>query len=165
MKAIRFLVILGVIAVLPADAQKAEPDETARLAEMDAYWTEVSRCVNEGDFDGYKATFHEDAVYVSGTNGEAYPISDALTRWKPDFTTTKSGKIKASVEFKFSTRLGDGTTAHETGIFHYTSVDADGVENSYYIKFEALLVKQGTWKAMMEYQKSEATEEDWNNLK
>jgi hypothetical protein len=131
---------------------------------MDAYWAEVSRCIKEGDFAGYKDTFHEDAVYVSGTNGEAYPISNAFERWESDFTRTKSGEIKASVQFKFTTRLGDEKAAHETGMFRYSAVDADGVANTYFINFEALLVKQGTWKAMMEYQQSEATEEEWDKL-
>jgi hypothetical protein len=36
------------------------------------------------------------------------------------------GKVKATVEFRFSQRLGDETTAHETGIFLYTTTDAQG---------------------------------------
>ena len=39
---------------------------------------------------------------------------------------TKAGKIRASVEFRFSQRIGGETTAHETGIFLYTATDADG---------------------------------------
>ena len=133
---------------------------------MDAYWADVSRCIKEGDFDGYVATFHEDAVYVSGISEQAYPIADALSRWKPDFTTTKSGEVTASVAFRFSKRIGNEKAAHETGMFFYSSVKADGSKNEYYINFDGLLVKKdGTWVAMMEYQKSEATEEEWNRLK
>jgi len=148
-----------------AGSEDLEASNLARIAELDEYWAEVSRCVREGDFDGYKATCHKDGVFVSGKNNEAYPLSKALKRWKKDFTDTKSGKTKAHVEFRFSKRLGDKTAAHETGMFRYSSVNTDGTKKMYYVNLEALLVKRGVWKIMMEYQKSEGTEEEWNKLK
>ena len=45
------------------------PNDSLRLAELNNFWAEVSRTVNEGDFEGYKATYHEDAVVVF-TTGE-----------------------------------------------------------------------------------------------
>lgn len=136
-----------------------------RIKELDAYWAEVSRSVREGDFQGYKATCHEEGVLVSGTNNLSYPLSDALARWKKDFTATKEGKIKASVEFRFSQRIGDTTTAHETGIFLYSSGDPGENSKDEYIHFQALLVKRkGKWKIMMEYQKSKASQAEWNEL-
>ena len=148
-----------------AYSKNLQPDNSPRLKELNDYWAGVSRCVNEGDFNGYKATCHKDGVFVSGTSNEAYPLSHALERWKQDFTDTKSGRVKASVEFRFSKRLGDKTTAHETGMFFYSRVNADGTKTMYYIHLEALLIKRGTWKIMMEYQKSEGTEKEWNKLK
>ena len=142
-----------------------QSDNSARLKELNDYWAEVSRCVNEGDFYGYKATCHKDGIFVSGASNKAYPLSHALKRWKQDFTDTKSGITKASVEFRFSKRLGDKTTAHETGMFYYSSVNTDGTKKMYYIHLEALLIKRGRWKIMMEYQKSEGTEKEWNKLK
>ena len=159
------LFMILTFTVLLAWAQDLQPEDSARVAELDDYWTEVSRCVKEGDFEGYKATFHKDGIFVSGSRNEAYPISQALKRWKPDFTQTKSGKITASVEFRFSKRLGDATTAHETGMFFYSRVNADGTKAMYYVHLEALLIKRGTWKAMMEYQKSQGTKEEWDKLK
>ena len=136
-----------------------------RIKELDAYWAEVSRSVREGDFQGYKATCHEEGVLVSGTNNSSYPLSDALARWKKDFTATKEGKIKASVEFRFSQRIGDTTTSHETCIFLYSSGDAGENSKDEYIHFQALLVKRkGSWKIMMEYQKSKASQAEWNEL-
>ena len=136
-----------------------------RIKELDAYWAEVSRSVREGDFQGYKATCHEEGVLVSGTNNSSYPLSDALARWKKDFTATKEGKIKASVEFRFSQRIGDTTTAHETGIFLYSSGDPGENSKDEYIHFQALLVKRkGSWKIMMEYQKSKASQAEWDEL-
>jgi hypothetical protein len=140
-------------------------DDSSRIKELDAYWAEVSRCVKEGDFAGYKATCHKDGVLVSGSSNKAYPLSKALARWEPDFTDAKSGKTKTSVEFRFSKRLGDSTTAHETGMFLYTKVDADGTITKDYIHLEALLLKHGRWRIMMEHQKSEGTEKEWNKLK
>ncbi len=140
-------------------------DEKDRLVELDAYWAEVSRAVREGDFEGYKATCHARGVLVSGTSKTSSPLSKALARWKPGFLDTKAGKIKASVEFRFSQRLGDDTTAHETGIFLYSTVDADGKPGKEYIHFEGLLVKEGGWKILMEYQNSKATRKEWDALK
>ena len=112
----------------------------------------------------HKATCHKDGVFVSGKSNKAYPLSHALERWKQDFTDTKSGRVKASVEFRFSKRLGDKTTAHETGMFFYSRVNADGTKTMYYIHLEALLIKRGTWKTMMEYQKSEGVEKELKEI-
>ena len=159
------LFLILTLTVLSGCMEELELDDSSRLEELDAYWAEVSRCVKEGDFNGYKATFHKDGVLVSGSSNKAYPISQALERWKQDFIDAKSGKTKTSVEFRFSKRLGDNTTAHETGMFCYTRINADGTTTIYYIDLEALLIKRGSWKIMMEYQKSEGTEEEWKKLK
>ncbi|MFT5499766.1 MAG: hypothetical protein ACI9TH_005183 [Kiritimatiellia bacterium] len=141
-------------------------DEPARLAELDAYWAEVSRAVGEGDFDAYKATTHPEGVLVAGTNGSCIPLAKALANWEQDFIDTASGKKKGSVAFRFAQRLGDATTAHETGIFLYATVDTEGKTTAEYIHFEGLLVKRGVdWKIMMEYQKSRATQAEWKALK
>lgn len=165
MKYRRFSGILAFLLLLVVQTGSAADDE-ARLAELDAYWAEVSRSVREGDFEGYRATCHEEGVLVSGSSQTCHPLSKALARWKRGFMDTKAGKMKASVEFRFSQRYSDETTAHETGIFLYSSTDAEGKPNQEYINFEALLVKkEGGWKIMMEYQKSKATREEWNALK
>jgi hypothetical protein len=146
--------------VLGADAQDG------RLAEIDGFWARVSRAVSEGNFAVYKATCHQDGVLVSGAKKYSSPLSDALARWEKDFTATQSGAMKASVEFRFSQRLGDDTTAHETGIFLYSTEDSAGKRTQEYIHFEALLVKRGGhWTTLMEYQKSKATRGEWDALK
>jgi hypothetical protein len=165
MNKVHALFLILTLAVLSGCSKELQLDESGRIAELDAYWAEVSRCVKEGDFDGYKATCHKDGVIVSGWNDRAYPLSKALARWEQDFTDAKAGKTKTSVEFRFSKRLGDSTTAHETGMFLYTKVDADGAITKDYVDLEALLLKRGTWKIIMEHQKSDGTEEQWNKLK
>jgi hypothetical protein len=74
------LLLLSGAAALPVQAQVT--------AELDRYWAEVSRTVAEGDFEGYSATYHPDAVLVSLGSGNSYPISRALAGWKNGFDQT-----------------------------------------------------------------------------
>ncbi len=140
-------------------------DEKARLAELDAFWVEVSRTVKEGDFVGYSATCHPEAVLVSGSKKLSYPLTQALARWKKEFDDTKSGERESSAAFRFSQRLGDATTAHETAILLYSFRQGDGEMKHEYIHLEALLLKKDDgWKIIMEYQKALATEAEWKSL-
>ncbi|HAW82099.1 MAG TPA: hypothetical protein DEO59_05985 [Balneola sp.] len=134
--------------------------------ELDAFWEEASRTVEEGDFEGYANTFHPDAILVNGISGNSYPISNALQGWKQGFDDTKAGEMKASVEFRFSKRFHSETTAHETGIFKYTSQNKGEEESTVYIDLVALLTKaSGEWKLLMEHQVSITTEDEWNAIK
>jgi ketosteroid isomerase-like protein len=137
----------------------------AQTEELDAFWAEASRSVKEGDFEAYARTFHGDAVLVNGMTGTSFPIAEALAGWKSGFEQTANGEMTASVEFRFSERYLGETTAHETGIFKYSSQTKYGEPRTVYIHFEALSVKKGgTWRTVMEYQKSMATVEDWDAL-
>lgn len=152
----------------PAKKQAAPPleDQQVRLAELDVYWAAVSRAVNSGDFEAYAASCHPEGVLVSGSKQTSQPLSDALARWKQGFLDTRDGKMKASVRFRFSRRIGDATTAHETGIFLYTAQSGDDPPKAEPIHFEALLVKKADgWKILMENQKGPATEAEWQALK
>ena len=135
-----------------------------QVAQLDAYWFEGGRTVAEGDFEGYSATYHPDAVLVSMASSNSYPIADALAGWKPGFDDTKAGKQSAGVELRFSQRLLSETTAHETGIFRYHFTPEGGEEFVQHIHLAALLVKKGTWLMMMEYQKTPATQSEWDAL-
>lgn len=147
------------------DRAPAEQRLAARRArELNRYWHEVSRTVREGDFEGYAATCHPDGVLVSGARQRSYPLDRALKGWRQGFLDTASGRMKASVAFRFSKRLGDLTTAHEQGIFRYAA-EEDGVNQVSFIHFEALLIrKAGRWQILMEHQQSEASEQAWNAL-
>jgi ketosteroid isomerase-like protein len=161
--AVTLLVSLSATAF--ADQEK-EQAEKARLAELDKFWAEVSRTVKEGDFEGYSATCHPEAVLVTGTKKLSYPLTQALARWKKEFDDTKSGERESSATFRFSQRLGDATTAHETGVLLYSFRQGDGEMKHEYIHLEALLLKKDDgWKIIMEYQKAPATEEEWKALK
>jgi hypothetical protein len=144
----------------------SDPGSVARLGELDAYWAVVSRAVKEGDFEAYRATCHEEGVLVSGGKQTSQPLAKALARWKPEFTDTKDGKRQSDVVFRFSRRVGDATTAHETGIFRYTFQLPGQPPKVEYVHFEGLLVKKADgWKILMENQVGPATEASWEALK
>lgn len=136
----------------------------AQTPQLDAFWAEISRTVAAGDFEGYGATFHEDAVLVSNFSNSSTPIVNALADWKQGFLDTQEGKMTAEVTFRFSQRLSDGNTAHETGIFRYVATQRGQEPSAQLIHFEALLVNKGGWKMIMEYQKSPATVAEWESL-
>jgi len=174
------MMMCGFIAVCSGrsgEVTAGEPpakEQAAVTASLNAFWAEVSRSVAEGDFQGYAATCHPQGVLVSGVKKNSQPLADALVRWKPGFTATKAGKMKASVAFRFSSRLNGGATAHETGIFRYASskpndtagVKPDADSSVEYIHFEALLVqKNAKWLVLMEYQKAKATAAEWQKLR
>lgn len=136
------------------------------VAELDAYWSDVSRTVAEGDFDGYSRLYHRDAVLVDLGSRTSYPIAQALVGWEQGFSDTRAGKALASVAFRFTQRLHDETTAHETGIFRYTLKTGDADETIAFVHFEGLLVRSaGAWMMLMEYQKEPATKEEWERSK
>jgi hypothetical protein len=106
-------------------------------------------------------------VFTTGTKKHSSPIDVQLALWKQGFVDTQAGKVKNNVEFRFSQRVGDSTSAHETGMFYFTSADKDGkILSAGGVHFEGLLVKRnGKWLVMMEYQKRRATQAEWDALK
>ena len=158
---IRFWVLaVGCLLILMTPFQGA----FAQIMDLDTYWDEVSRTVEEGDFEGYAALYHEDAVLVSSGGQTSYSIANALAGWKQGFEDTKAGKMGAEVTFRFSDKFGDETTAHYTGIFRYVATPKDGEASEALVHFEALFVKKDGWLMLMEYQKSPATKEEWDAL-
>jgi len=135
------------------------------IAELDSTWTEMSRIVAEGDFAGLQAAYHPDAIFVSGSANKSYSMDKAFRRWQQDFADTKAGKMIAQVDFRLSVRSHDLNSAHETGMYHYFSIDESGKRNDYYVQLEALFVKKsGKWLMMMEFQKSPSTKAQWDLL-
>lgn len=155
----------GPVASPTPNVTPVNAGDPARLAELDAYWAEVSRAVKAGDFEAYQATCHAEGVLVSGSKRMSQPLAAALARWRKEFIDTREGRVLAGVAFRFSNRVGDATTAHETGIFRYVSQTPGGPPKVEFIHFEGLLVKRPDgWKILMENQKGPATEEEWTAL-
>ena len=135
------------------------------INELDVAWDKLEQTVSNGDFRSFKSVYHHDAVLVNGITKNSYPIKKAFEGWKQGFVDTKSEEIIANLDVKFSERLFDEFTAHETGIFHYYTINKNGDKNDTYVHFESLWVKKNNkWKMVMEYQKSRTTETEWNSL-
>ena len=138
---------------------------SGKHAELDQYWAKVSEAVRTGDVEAYRATCHPDGVLVSGGQSESELLSQALLRWSKEFADTRAGKMEARVEFRFGDRILGKDTAHETGIFLYSSRRKGEEWKKAYVHFEALLVKRkGKWLILMEFQKSVASEKEWKAL-
>jgi hypothetical protein len=61
--------------------------------------------------------------------------------------------------------MDGATTAFESGIFNYTTIDSAGVAKPGLYPFEELLVKKdGHWQILMERQFPAATQADWDKL-
>ena len=169
------LLFVGIAPTLSKEKNPTAPTnlelagDSTRLAELDRYWANVSQTVKDGDFEGYSATYHKDAVviFATGENKISHSIENALANWKQGFIDTKAGKKRDNVEFRFSQRIGSETTAHETGIFYYTSFDSNNNQKvKEFVHFEMLLIKrENGWIGLMEYQKSKASQEEWDALK
>ena len=109
-----------------------------KQAELDQYWAKVSEAVRTGNIEAYRATCHPDGVLVSGGNSESELLSQALIRWGKEFADTRAGKMEARVEFRFGDRILGKDTAHETGIFLYSSRRKGEEWKKAYVHFEAL---------------------------
>ena len=72
--------------------------------------------------------------------------------------------MKVDVQFKFTQRMGNENTAFEKGIFLYTSTDKAGLKTIKIMEFDAVLVKRKQWQILLEHQKSESNESEWNLL-
>ncbi len=156
----------GPIAIRAFRVTSLAAEDVARRTELDAYWAKVSKAVKEGDFVSYSDTCHELGILVSGTKQYSQPLSVALKRWEKEFDLTREGKTKNSVDFRFSRRIGDATTAHEIGMFRYSLEVPGEPAKVEYIQMEALLIKQnGEWKIIMEDQKDAVSEAEWEKLK
>lgn len=148
---------LLVFWLLPALPPQLSTDE------IDTFWAEAARTVVDGDFDAYAALYHPDAVLVNGINGTSVPIADALAGWRQYFVDTAEGRATADLEFRFTQRIHGETTAHETGMFKYSLAPVGEEASPSIVHFESLLVKDDDgWKWVMEFQKSIATQEEWD---
>ena len=135
------------------------------INELDAAWEKLEQTVSTGNFRSFKSVYHHDAVLVNGITKNSYPINKAFEGWEQGFADTKSEIIIANLDVKFSERLFDDFTAHETGIFHYYTINKNGDKDDTYVHFESLWIKKNNkWKMIMEYQKSRTTEAEWNTL-
>ena len=136
------------------------------IDELDVAWDKLKKTISSGDFRSFKSSYHRDAVLVNGISNKCYPIKRAFDGWKKGFMDTKAGLLDANLELKFSRRVFDSSTAHETGMFHYYTIDKQGKQTDAYVYFESLWIKkQNKWFMIMENQVSRANREEWDKFK
>ena len=163
------IILLLIIFLFQANGFTQESNSTldSREESLNKYWADLAEAAKEGNFEGMKSLYHQDAVVVKPDT--TFAVSRAFkVRWKKEILEVKNGKRANTLAFRFSKRIGDNNTAFEKGIYHYTSVDTatGNVIGDAYIHFETLLVKvNNRWVTLMEYQQEEATETEWNALK
>ena len=126
-------------------------------------WSVISKTVVDDDIVGMGRLYAPDAVLV--TPKETTPIKQALDRWGRDMVAAKGRGDRATVEFRFSLRQDNATTAFEAGLFKYTQITKAGVSKPQFVPFEALLVKTGgQWRLVMERQLPAVTQAEWDKL-
>ena len=164
-----FIALIGFVLANQPEATSTSDDslQDNRITQLDLYWAALAKSAKEGDFEGMKALYHKDAVLVKPDTTIA--ISEAFKyRWKKEILEVNEGKRANTLAFRFSKRIGNDITAFEKGVYHYNSIEMSTGKTlgDSYTHFEILLVKQnGKWVASMEYQKGEATKEDWELLR
>lgn len=150
------------VLVVSSGASQTATASTAHEIDRDI-WSVFVATVAADDIAGMGRAYFPDAVLVS-PNGTR-PIKDTLERWGRDMAAAKAKGSRATVEFRFSRRQDDTTTAFETGIFKYTVIEKSGASNSKFYPFEQLLTKtNGKWRVLMERQFAEVTQEAWEKL-
>ena len=136
------------------------------IEEIDSSWAKIKRLINNGDLRKFKTMYHRDAIMVNGIKNRTYSIRNAFDDWEQGFKDTRTGTIDAYLELKFSRRIFDSYTSHETGIFHYYTINESGESTDSFIHFEALWIKkQNKWFMLMENQISRASKSEWDNFK
>lgn len=154
-----FISCLICLSLLPITATASEKQSFS----TDNHYRETVRAIAEVNFKIMAATYHPDAVFVS--EKKSVPISVALEVWKKWGEGIQKEGGSAIISLRFSSRKISETTAFETGIFRYTTIDKAGAEITYYQHIQYLNVKKnGQWLTLMEYQLTRATEAEWNAL-
>ena len=109
------LLLAGVDAAAQA-GQSAAVAAAGSIAEIDRdVWAPVAASVANDDIVAMGRVYHPAAVLV--TKAGTKPIAAALDGWGKDIVAAKKNGVRATVEFRFSSRQADATTAFETGIF------------------------------------------------
>ena len=167
--AVTFALVAGAVLTLSnmpvLNAQQAAPPSVASSSrDIDReVWNVIIDTVRRDDIVGMGKTYHPDAVVVTPRDTQAIKLT--LERWGRDMVTNKAKGTTASVEFRFKLRQDGRTTAFESGIFKYTTLDKAGMSTPGYYPFEQLLVKiDGRWCILMERQFAAVTEAEWAKL-
>ena len=161
--AIPGILFLGAVS-LSAQASSNTPPTAQISAEIDReVWAVLVKTVATDDIAGMGAVYIPDAVLVNAR--QTSPIKETLAGWGRDMVAAKAKGNRAEVEFRFSRRTDNPSTAFESGMFRYTVIEKSGAKTSKIYPFEQLLAKvNGKWRILMERQFAEVAEAEWEKL-
>lgn len=149
----------GLTAPGPAIAQTE-----STVAELDAFWAGVVKSVVEWSLPAQKATYHPDAVGAYGT-AASYTTSSiwaGFAKREADTSAVEARDRRRILEFRFSSRVHDTSTAREVGLYHFW---AEGGEHYYGTVDSYLVKKDGRWLILVEIQlEPPVTKADWDAL-
>src|SRR5262245_41066386 len=131
----RTAVIAGVlwsVIVLVAGATQAPAASSARDIDREI-WSALIATVAADDIVGMGRLYYPEAVLV--TPKSTASIKETLERWGKDMVANKARGDRATVEFRFSSRLDNSTTAFEAGIFKYTVISKAGESRPQFVTF------------------------------
>lgn len=155
-------IAIALVSVVSAGASQTSTATSARDIDRDV-WSVFVATVAADDIVGMGRVYFPDGVLVTPTKTQ--PIKDTLDGWGRDMVAAKARGDKATVEFRFSRRQDDGTTAFDAGIFKYTVIAKSGVSTPKFYPFEELMVKtNGKWRVLMERQFAMVTQDAWDKL-
>ncbi len=155
-------VALCLLAAAGAGASQAPAASSTQELDREI-WSVLSATVANDDIVGMGRVYFPDAVLVSPRATTA--IKETLERWGSDMVAAKAKGNRANVEFRFTQRLDNATTAFDSGLFKYTVIEKSGASSSKYHPFEILLAKtSGKWLILMERQFAEVSQDAWDKL-
>jgi hypothetical protein len=126
-------------------------------------WSVFVATVAADDIVGMGNVYFPNAVMVRPRGTQ--PIKETLEGWGRDMVAAKARGSRATVEFRFSRRQDDATTAFDAGIFKYSVIEKSGASVSKFYPFEELLARtDGKWRVLMERQFAEVTRAEWDKL-
>jgi len=153
---ITFLSLIGLtFGVIGVSGQ-----EGSIQAELDAFWSEVVLSVEDWDVSAQRATYHPDAIAVSG-DSVSYRTR-LMAELFAEVVGTSQTPSNPRLAFRFSARVHDLNTAHEVGVYRFS---ADGQEPFYGGLDSYLIRKGGQWLILVEIQRREGlSEAEWDAL-
>ena len=157
--------VLMLLACVLVGVQQAMAQADSVTAELDAFWASVVRSVVDWSLPAQKATYHPDAIGVSGT-AASYTTGSIWAEYakrEADSSAVEAPNRRRILEFRFSLRVHDASTAHEVGLYHFW---AEGGEHYYGTVDSYLVKKDGQWRILVEIQFEPAvTKAAWDALR
>ena len=116
-------------------------------------WEKFSQAYKTKDVALYSSIHHEDFIRINANSKSIKDKTSYIQDYKKNWNSKDNRKLK--IEFRFLERILSSNKASERGIYKL-SINPDTVEErSFYGKFHVILIKNGTWKLLVDYDSDE----------